>query len=172
MVTPSGETVRRVSHPGEMIVAEERRLPEMNAWKRAARPRWHRPAEIAIHVLAGTAIAAIVLILLFVGRETLPLFSSEEVRAEVTLASGEVITDELAIADAHPLGARPFERKQYIGKFTELAEGIATTAEQERFLAAAEGLAGLAGSELRGLNIVVEPAVLDQAPATPNGIFR
>ena len=49
-------------------------------------------------------------------------------RAEVTLASGEVITDELAIADAHPLGARPFERKQYISKFTELAEGVVTTA--------------------------------------------
>ncbi len=93
-------------------------------------------------------------------------------RAEVTLASGEVITDELAIADAHPLGARPFERKQYIHKFTELAEGIVTTAEQERFLAAAEGLAGLSGAELNGLNIVVAQSVLDQAPATPEGIFR
>lgn len=93
-------------------------------------------------------------------------------RAEVTLASGEVITDELAIADAHPLGARPFERKQYIGKFVELAEGIVTNAEQERFLAAAEGLAGLSGADLRGLNIVVEQSVLDQAPATPEGIFR
>ncbi|MGV0626793.1 2-methylcitrate dehydratase PrpD [Mycolicibacter minnesotensis] len=93
-------------------------------------------------------------------------------RAEVTLASGEVIVDELAIADAHPLGARPFERKQYIHKFTELAEGIVTTAEQERFLAAAEGLAGLNGAELNGLNIVVEQSVLDQAPATPEGIFR
>ncbi|PQM53822.1 2-methylcitrate dehydratase PrpD [Mycolicibacter virginiensis] len=93
-------------------------------------------------------------------------------RAEVTLASGEVISDELAIADAHPLGARPFERKQYIGKFTELAEGIVTTAEQERFLAAAEGLAGLSGAQLGELNIVVEPAVLEQAPATPDGIFR
>lgn len=93
-------------------------------------------------------------------------------RAEVTLASGEVITDELAIADAHPLGARPFERKQYIGKFVELAEGVVTTAEQERFLAAAEGLAGLSGAELNGLNIVVAQSVLDQAPATPEGIFR
>lgn len=93
-------------------------------------------------------------------------------RAEITLASGEVITDELAIADAHPLGARPFERKQYIAKFTELAEGVVTTAEQERFLAAAEGLAGLSGSQLSELNILVEPAVLDKAPATPDGIFR
>ncbi len=93
-------------------------------------------------------------------------------RAEITLASGEVITDELAIADAHPLGARPFERKQYIAKFTELAEGVVTPAEQERFLAAAEGLAGLSGAQLSELNIVVEPAVLSQAPATPDGIFR
>lgn len=93
-------------------------------------------------------------------------------RAEVTLASGEVITDELAIADVHPLGARPFERKQYIGKFVELAEGVVSTAEQERFLAAAEGLAGLSGAELNGLNIVVAQSVLDQAPATPEGIFR
>ena len=45
-------------------------------------------------------------------------------RAEVTLKSGEVISDELAVADAHPLGARPFEREQYIGKFTELADGV------------------------------------------------
>lgn len=88
------------------------------------------------------------------------------------MASGEVITDELAVADAHPLGARPFERKQYVGKFTELAEGVVTTAEQERFLAAAEGLAGLSGSQLRELNIVVEPAVLNRAPSTPAGIFR
>ncbi|ORW63619.1 2-methylcitrate dehydratase PrpD [Mycolicibacter senuensis] len=93
-------------------------------------------------------------------------------RAEITMASGEVITDELAVADAHPLGARPFERKQYVGKFTELAEGVVTTAEQERFLAAAEGLAGLSGSQLRELNIVVEPAVLNRAPSTPAGIFR
>ena len=31
-------------------------------------------------------------------------------RAEVTLHSGEVIVDEIAVADAHPLGARPFGR--------------------------------------------------------------
>ncbi|CAJ1495063.1 MmgE/PrpD family protein [[Mycobacterium] kokjensenii] len=93
-------------------------------------------------------------------------------RAEVTLASGEVITDELAIADAHPLGARPFERKQYIGKFTELAEDVVSPAEQERFLGVAEGLAGLSGGTLGALNIVVDPALLATAPATPDGIFR
>ncbi len=33
-----------------------------------------------------------------------------------------MISDELAVADAHPLGARPFARRQYVQKFTELAE--------------------------------------------------
>ena len=93
-------------------------------------------------------------------------------RAEVTLKSGEVITDELAVADAHPLGARPFGRKQYIGKFAELADGAVSKVEQERFLTAAEGLGDLAGGELGALNIVLDPELLATAPATPDGIFR
>ncbi len=92
-------------------------------------------------------------------------------RAEVTLKSGEAIVDELAVADAHPLGARPFERKQYIGKFTELAEGVVTDAEQQRFLSAVEGLSGLDAGALGALNIVVDPLVLDKAPTIPPGIF-
>ena len=45
-----------------------------------------------------------------------------------------MITDELAVADAHPLGARPFGREEYVGKFTLLADGIVDPAEQQRFL--------------------------------------
>src|SRR5690625_2167644 len=93
-------------------------------------------------------------------------------RAEITLKSGEVISDELAIADAHPLGARPFGRKQYVAKFTDLADGVVDSAEQHRFLGAVGGLAGLRGDELGALNIVVDPAVLATAPDTPDGIFR
>jgi 2-methylcitrate dehydratase len=92
-------------------------------------------------------------------------------RAEVTLKSGEVIVDELAVADAHPLGARPFERKQYAAKFTELADGVVDDAEQQRFLAAVEGLSGLAGSALGALNIAVDRSVLAKAPTIPPGIF-
>ncbi|ATA27500.1 2-methylcitrate dehydratase [Mycobacterium lepraemurium] len=92
-------------------------------------------------------------------------------RAVVTLKSGEVIVDELAVADAHPLGARPFERTQYVGKFHELAEGVVTDAEQQRFLSVAEGLPALPPGEAGELNIVVDPAVLATAPAIPGGIF-
>src|SRR3984893_5831680 len=45
-------------------------------------------------------------------------------RVVVTLKDGSVISDEMAVADAHPLGARPFARPQYIAKFRQLAEGV------------------------------------------------
>ena len=64
-------------------------------------------------------------------------------RAVITLKNGEVITDELAVADAHPLGARPFARQQYINKFLELSEGVVESAEQQRFLAVVDGLKAL-----------------------------
>jgi 2-methylcitrate dehydratase len=92
-------------------------------------------------------------------------------RAEVTLKNGDVIVDEIAVADAHPLGARPFERKQYIGKFTELAENVVTDTEQQRFLSAVEALPDLQAGSLGALNISVGPVVLDKAPTIPAGIF-
>src|SRR5262249_53881532 len=93
-------------------------------------------------------------------------------RAEVTLKSGEGITDELAVADAHPLGARPFEHKQYIEKFTELADGIVEPIEQQRFLGTVDALGELEAGAPGALNVVVDPRVLDKAPVIPSGIFQ
>jgi 2-methylcitrate dehydratase len=93
-------------------------------------------------------------------------------RAEVTLKSGEVICDELAVADAHPLGARPFQRAQYVAKFTELAEDVVEPAEQQRFLSAVGSVADLKAGDLGALNVLVDPRVLDKAPVTAPGIFR
>jgi 2-methylcitrate dehydratase len=78
-------------------------------------------------------------------------------RAEVTLKSGEVIVDELAVADAHPLGARPFRHPQYVQKFAELADGVVGAAEQQRFLSAVESLADLRAGDLHALNVVIDP---------------
>lgn len=63
----------------------------------------------------------------------------------MTLKSGEVISGELAVADAHPLGARPFAREQYVRKFTELAADVVEPAEQQRFLSTVDTLADLEG---------------------------
>ncbi|WKD56979.1 2-methylcitrate dehydratase [Corynebacterium capitovis DSM 44611] len=90
-------------------------------------------------------------------------------KAVVTFSDGSVIEDELAVADAHPLGARPFGREDYIRKFRTLAEGIVSPEEQDRFLAAAQDLDNL--SDLRELNVRVTEEAAAKAPETPEGIF-
>jgi 2-methylcitrate dehydratase len=93
-------------------------------------------------------------------------------RAEVTLNSGEVIVDELAVADAHPLGARPFARGEYIAKFRTLAQGVIDPAEQDRFLEVAQRAAELSAEELSQLNFAVSDRVLARAPKLLEGLFR
>ncbi|MGW1737915.1 2-methylcitrate dehydratase PrpD [Nocardia sp. NPDC001965] len=93
-------------------------------------------------------------------------------RAEVTLKSGEVIADELAVADAHPLGARPFTRDQYIAKFRSLTEGVVDPAEQDRFLEAVQRAGELSAGELPELTFTASPDVLARAPRAPKGLFR
>jgi len=92
-------------------------------------------------------------------------------RAVITLKSGEVVEDELAVADAHPLGARPFARDQYLAKFARMADGVVDPAEQVRFTAATTGLADLAAGDLGGLNVRVLDDVLASAPETGEGIL-
>ena len=90
-------------------------------------------------------------------------------RVVVTLQDGTVIGDELAVADAHPLGARPFARPDYIKKFRALSEGIIAPTEQDRFLSVVERLIDLKPVELAGLTFAVDPARL--GPQAARGIF-
>jgi len=90
-------------------------------------------------------------------------------RVVVTLEDGRTIEDEIAVADAHPLGTRPFKRPDYIAKFRTLADGIVAPPEQERFLGTVERLTRLKPDELSGLTFTVEPSAL--GPSTGTGIF-
>jgi len=72
-------------------------------------------------------------------------------RVEITLTDGTTITDELAVADAHPAGARPFTREQYIAKFAALADGVIDRDVQDRFLDAVTRLPELDADELAEL---------------------
>lgn len=90
-------------------------------------------------------------------------------RAVITMRSGEVIEGELGVADAHPLGERPFEREQYIEKFRTLAHGILPEAEQDRFLTAAQSLPDL--GDLGELNLVLDRATLATAPDIGKGLL-
>ncbi|WP_411376119.1 MmgE/PrpD family protein [Arthrobacter sp. MPF02] len=89
---------------------------------------------------------------------------------DITLADGTVISDRIAVADAHPLGARPFAREQYVHKFRTLAAGLVADTEIERFLAAVERLPELGPGELDQLNITAAPGVIN-LDAAPKGLF-
>ncbi|MFT4231012.1 MAG: MmgE/PrpD family protein [Microbacterium sp.] len=91
-------------------------------------------------------------------------------RAEIRLASGETIVEEIAVADAHPLGARPFARADYVAKFRMLAEPVLAPEEIERFLELAQRLPELTPAEVAQLSIVAKAGVLAGAPA-PKGLF-
>src|SRR3954451_18508075 len=45
-------------------------------------------------------------------------------RVEVVMQDGGRIVDEIAVANAHPLGAKPFGREDYIRKFTTMTDGV------------------------------------------------
>jgi 2-methylcitrate dehydratase len=90
-------------------------------------------------------------------------------RVVVTLKDGREISDEMALADAHPLGARPFARPQYIAKFRQLAEGVIHPDEQKRFLALVERLPDLSAQDLVALSFMVDPEMIGDNKA--RGIF-
>ncbi len=73
-------------------------------------------------------------------------------RVEIFLADGTRIEDEMAVANAHPLGARPFVRDDYIRKFTTLTDGVLSARESNRFLDAVQNLPRLKAGELDAVN--------------------
>lgn len=90
-------------------------------------------------------------------------------RVVVERDDGSVVEDELAVADAHPLGAHPFARPDYVAKLATLAEGVIAPAEQERLVAAADRLIDLAVGELGELGF--EASLAGSVPGTAKGLW-
>jgi 2-methylcitrate dehydratase len=91
-------------------------------------------------------------------------------RVEIRLTDGSRVVEEIALADAHPLGARPFAREQYVTKLRTLAHDVLPDEEVERFLSLAQRLPELTPDELGGLTVVAPPGLLASV-TTPDGIF-
>jgi 2-methylcitrate dehydratase len=89
-------------------------------------------------------------------------------RVEIRMKDGTVLVDEMAVANAHPLGARPFEREHYIRKFEEMTGDILAPRESARFLEVVQDLPRLAAGELHLLNVALPRGAL--AEGKP-GIF-
>jgi 2-methylcitrate dehydratase len=88
----------------------------------------------------------------------------------IKLSDGGEIVDEIAVADAHPLGARPFGREQYVQKFRTLSEWVLEEAEMERFLDLAQRLPELGPDELGALTLTAAPGAL-VGVEIPTGLF-
>ncbi|MEO8715249.1 MAG: MmgE/PrpD family protein [Acetobacteraceae bacterium] len=89
-------------------------------------------------------------------------------RIEVVMRDGTKIEDELGVANAHPNGASPFGREDYIRKFRELTDGIISTREANRFLEAVQDAPRLAAGELGVLNVALPAGRLSEGKP---GIF-
>jgi 2-methylcitrate dehydratase len=76
-------------------------------------------------------------------------------RVDIELATGEHIVEEIAVANAHPLGSSPFERKDYEEKFRSLTELLISPEESARFLDLAGRLPSLSSGEVAQLSVRV-----------------
>ncbi len=74
-------------------------------------------------------------------------------RVIIAMNNGETIDDEIERADAHPAGARPFKRENYIAKFDTLTEKLISKEERDRFISVAERLKDLSGKEVMELTV-------------------
>jgi 2-methylcitrate dehydratase len=92
-------------------------------------------------------------------------------RVEIIFNDGKRITDEIAVANAHPLGAKPFGRADYIRKFETLTEDLVSAGESKRFLNLVQRLPQLSAAEVCELNIVLPPDKLACAVRDKRGIF-
>lgn len=92
-------------------------------------------------------------------------------RVEITMKDGSKIVDELGVADAHPAGARPFKRADYIRKFDILTEGIITKAERDRFIGLVENLENLTAEQVQQLNVQIPIEKLVNNKRDNKGIF-
>jgi 2-methylcitrate dehydratase len=88
-------------------------------------------------------------------------------RLTVTLDDGRSVEAELAVADAHPNGRRPWRLPDYQRKFRALTGGVVEQAEIERFMGLALRLPKLTATEVRRLNPVLPKGAV--VPDKPTG---
>ena len=88
----------------------------------------------------------------------------------IKMNNGKTISEEINVADAHPAGKRPFERKEYINKFKTLTDNIISKKESARFLKLVQNLRKLKAKDLKGLNVEVMPKVKSKSKSS-KGIF-
>jgi 2-methylcitrate dehydratase len=89
----------------------------------------------------------------------------------ITLNDESQIIDEIERANAHPGGARPFVRENYVHKFKTLTNSIIDESESTRFITLVEKLRTLSAEEVAQINVQVDQDWLKESKANGRGIF-
>lgn len=89
----------------------------------------------------------------------------------IEMKDGTKVTDRLAFADAHPLGARPFAREQYVEKFQTLVSPWCSQSEKDRFLELVTRLEDLPASQLVDLHPKVDLQPVESSERDSKGLF-
>jgi 2-methylcitrate dehydratase len=90
---------------------------------------------------------------------------------EIIMKNGDKIADEMAVANAHSLGASPWVRPDYIRKLETLTEGVITAEERRRFLEVIQRITDLEANDFPQLNVQLDPATLKHGKRDNRGIF-
>jgi 2-methylcitrate dehydratase len=89
----------------------------------------------------------------------------------ITMNDGTQVIDEIERANAHPGGARPFVRENYVHKFKTLTDHIIDEQESKRFLNLVSNLKSLSSEQVKQLNLQVDLNWLKESKANDRGIF-
>jgi 2-methylcitrate dehydratase len=92
-------------------------------------------------------------------------------RVEILLNDGTKLVDEMAVANAHSLGARPWTRPDYIKKFETMTQDIISGDECRRFLDVVQRIDDLEPNDLLQLNVQVDQSKLKCSRRDNRGIF-
>jgi len=89
----------------------------------------------------------------------------------IKMKDGTIIEDEIERANAHPAGARPFVRENYLHKFDTITEGLISEEERNRFINLVQGLPGLTADDIVQLNVQLDQNNLSHNKRDSRGIF-
>jgi 2-methylcitrate dehydratase len=92
-------------------------------------------------------------------------------RLEIRLADGGEVAAELAVADAHPNGRRPWRFADYVEKFSRLTGALLVPTEAARFIELCSGLTRLSSAALRTLNPALPAGTVTPEWPTGEGIL-
>ena len=93
-------------------------------------------------------------------------------RLEIVMQDGRVISQEKAVANAHPNGLTPWAWPDYVNKFKTLVRELTEPGEVDRFVEQVENLADLSADGIKKLHPRVAAEQLPLRSPEQSGLFE